>query len=159
MHPDDFRRALGRFASGVTVVTAAHDGQMAGMTVSAFSSVSLQPPYVLICLDKQAGTIPVLRASGVFAVNILSAGQVDISNQFASKRPDKFSGIDWRPGRLGAPLLAGVLASVECRVVQEMDAGDHLLYIGQVEATDIDTSAEPLLYYHGRYHGLAPLES
>ncbi|MCL6598106.1 MAG: flavin reductase family protein [Alicyclobacillus macrosporangiidus] len=159
VNPDEFRRALGRFASGVTVVTAQANGSAAGITVSAFASVSLQPPYILICIDKQSSTIPVLRAAGAFAVNFLNEDQAHLSNHFASKRADKFAGISCRQGQLGAPLLEDTLGYVECRVVREVDAGDHLLYLGQVEASDVDDTKRPLLYYHSQYHGLAPLSS
>lgn len=100
---DDFRHALGRFASGVTVVTTAVDGKLGGLTVSAFSSVSLDPPYILICIDKRSSVIPLLRTSRVFGVNILASDQSDVSNHFASRREDKFAGVSYRMGALVFP--------------------------------------------------------
>jgi 3-hydroxy-9,10-secoandrosta-1,3,5(10)-triene-9,17-dione monooxygenase reductase component len=152
---DDFRHALGRFASGVTVVTTAVDGKLGGLTVSAFSSVSLDPPYILICIDKRSSVIPLLRTSRVYGVNILSSDQSDVSNHFASRREDKFAGVSYRIGTLGVPVLEGVLAHLECKVTQEVDGGDHFIYIGQVEHSSVDESKEPLLYFHGKYRELA----
>lgn len=155
VNAEQFRRALGHFASGVTVVTMADASRQTGLTVSAFSSVSLNPPYVLVCIDKQSSTVDTLRSAKAFAVNILSANQVDLSNRFASRSDDKFSGVNVRTGRLGIPLLEGTLGSVECSLFKEIDAGDHYIFLGLVEHADVDDTQTPLLYYHGSYRTLA----
>lgn len=155
VNADQFRSALGHFASGVTVVTMANGDRLAGLTVSAFTSVSLNPPYVLVCIDKQSSTLDLLRAAKAFAVNLLSDNQVDLSNRFASKSEDKFSGVPYRLGQLAVPILDNTLGFVECRLVQEIDAGDHIIFMGQVEQADVNIDKQPLLYYHGKYRTLA----
>jgi len=146
-----FRQVLGRFGSGVTVVTMAHGGQSAGLTVSAFSSVSLDPPLVLVCIDKRSSTLDLLRQSQSFVVNILSHDQDALSNHFASKTVDKLADVAHHVGQLGAPVLDGTLAHMECRLVSEVDGGDHYVYIGQIESGGVAEDKTPLLYYHGKY--------
>jgi flavin reductase (DIM6/NTAB) family NADH-FMN oxidoreductase RutF len=152
---DEFRAALARWASGVAIVTAAHGNRIHGMTVSAFASVSLDPPLVLVCADKTSHTLEVVEAGGVFAVNVLAAGQEALSNRFASKKDEhrRFEGIPWRRGATGAPLLEGTVASLDCRVVAAHDAGDHVIYVGQVESADVQ-GGEPLVYHEGVYRVL-----
>lgn len=151
--PEQFRDALGRWASGVTIVTAADGERIHGMTVSAFSSVSLDPPLVLICADKSSNTLGVIDAGRCFAVHILRAGQEALSNRFASKKDEhrRFEGVEWCKGVTGAPLLAGVLATLDCRVVAAHDAGDHVIYVGDVESADVGEGT-PLVYYQAAYH-------
>jgi 3-hydroxy-9,10-secoandrosta-1,3,5(10)-triene-9,17-dione monooxygenase reductase component len=153
-----FRSALGHFGSGVTVVTMAHEAQKSGLTVSAFCSVSLTPPYVLVCIDKRSSTLELIRKSQAFAVNILTQDQVSISNHFASKSEDKMSGIPHHLGILGTPLLDGTQAYLECKVTQEIDAGDHFIYLGEVEDAGVDEGKSPLLYFHGKYGSFTPLD-
>lgn len=149
---EEFRHALGRFASGVTVVTVADErGQVSGLTVSAFSSVSLSPPLILVCIDNRSTSIPVIESVGSFAVNVLTKDQAHLSNRFASRDADKFAGVTWSKGSLGLPLLSGSLAQLECTVAKTVNAGDHTLFIGQVEATYVEDSAQPLLYFNGNY--------
>ncbi len=149
---EEFRHALGRFASGVTVVTVADErGEATGLTVSAFSSVSLNPPLVLVCIDNRSTSIPVIESVGSFAVNVLTKDQAHLSNRFASRDVNKFDGVAWSKGSLGMPLLSGALAQLECTVAQTVDAGDHTLFIGQVEATNVEDSEQPLLYFNGNY--------
>jgi len=154
--PEDFRAALSRWASGVAIVTAAASDRIHGMTVSAFTSVSLAPPLVLVCADKTSHTLEVIEAGGAFAVNILAAGQEALSNRFASKKDEdrRFEGVRWRRGATGSPLLEGTVAALDCRVVAAHDAGDHVIYVGQVEAAEVRGGA-PLLYHAGLYCGLA----
>jgi flavin reductase (DIM6/NTAB) family NADH-FMN oxidoreductase RutF len=154
---DEFRAALAHWASGVAVVTSAAGDRIHGMTVSAFSSVSLNPPLVLVCADKTSNTLCVIEAGGVFAANILGAGQQGLSNRFASKKDEerRFEGIAWRRGVTGAPILAGALAVLDCRVVAAHDAGDHVIYVGRVESAAV-TEGDPLLYYGGAYRGMRP---
>jgi flavin reductase (DIM6/NTAB) family NADH-FMN oxidoreductase RutF len=126
------------------------------MTVSAFSSVSLQPPLVLVCADLASITLEVIEASGVFAVNLLAADQRELSDRFASKEWEhrRFEGLEWRAGSTGSPLLPGSLASLDCRVVASHRAGDHVIYVGQVETAELG-AAEPLVYHAGAYRALA----
>ncbi|GMA60272.1 flavin reductase family protein [Alicyclobacillus fastidiosus] len=146
-----FRHALGHFASGVTVVTMAHDGQLSGLTVSAFCSLSLNPPYVLACIDKSSSTLHLARHARAFAVNILSDQQSDLSNHFASKMDDKLSSVRYRLGPLGSPLLDGVLVKLECKLAREVDGGDHIILIGEVVHAEVSDKGSPLLYYAGHY--------
>jgi 3-hydroxy-9,10-secoandrosta-1,3,5(10)-triene-9,17-dione monooxygenase reductase component len=152
----DFRTAMGQFATGVTVVTALADGQPQGITVNALSSVSLEPPLVIIALDKRRFIIPAIEASGRYAVNVLAEDQQWLSDCFAGANVtpgrEAFCGATWRPGLTGLPLLAGAIASMECAVVDRLTTGDHHLYVGQVEALTLeDVDAPPLLYHRRRY--------
>jgi len=152
---DEFRAALARWASGVAVVTAAAGDRIHGMTVSAFASVSLAPPLVLVCADKSSITLEVVEAGGVFAVNVLAADQEALSDRFASKKDEhrRFEGVPWRRGVTGAPLLEGTVAALDCRVVAAHDAGDHVIYVGEVEAAEV-RAGEPLVYHSGAYREL-----
>src|SRR5215510_11591955 len=135
---DDFRRALGSFASGVTVVTLkAENGERFGITVSAFSSLSLEPPLVLICINQHAPIHEQLQPGAKFGVNILASHQENLSRQFATKGIDRFSGVSCRDGDCGTPLLDGCLAHLECEVVGQYSAGDHTVIIGSVESTAV----------------------
>jgi flavin reductase (DIM6/NTAB) family NADH-FMN oxidoreductase RutF len=149
---EDFKRALSRRASGVAVVTARNGEKIHGMTVSAFTEVSLSPPLVLVCADKSSNTLPVIRAGGVFAINVLARDQQELSNRFAVKKDEdkRFDGLEYDVGRTGAPLLRGVAVNIDCRVAAEHDAGDHVLFIGEVqEVRSFDH--DPLLYFRGAY--------
>jgi flavin reductase (DIM6/NTAB) family NADH-FMN oxidoreductase RutF len=149
--PEEFRTALSRFASGVTVVTTKDDaGKMHGLTVSAFCSVSLDPPLVLVCIEKAAGSHYAFAESGIFAVNILNSSQQDMSERFASQLINRFQGLDFSLSEHGLPVLADCLANLECKIVHSYDGGDHTVYIGEVlnaEAADGD----PLLYFRSDY--------
>jgi flavin reductase ActVB len=152
---DEFRSALGHFASGVTVITTWDaDGRPTGFTANAFTSVSLSPPLILVCVDHKAQSYPALQSSGGFAVNILAVGQEAISKRFAVTGGDKFDGLVWSTGPGGLPLLSGTLAAMECQTVQAYPGGDHTIFVGQVETVHVQT-AEPLLYYQGKYHRLS----
>ncbi|MGI8401514.1 MAG: flavin reductase family protein [Gemmatimonadaceae bacterium] len=149
--PDEFRSVLGRFPSGVTVVTTkAPDGSDAGMTVSAFSSVSLQPPLVLICIEKSASAYRALTSSTGFVVNILSAGQEQIARRFAIIDIDRFEGVGYGRSQNGIAVLDDVLGVIECNTFAQHDAGDHTIIVGEVEAARAETGT-PLLYYRGGY--------
>ncbi len=153
--PDDFRRVLGHFATGVTILTTADpEGRPTGLTASAFCSVSLDPPLVLICVDHKSQSFPALSESRGFAVNVLSAAQEDLSRRFASTRLDKFDGVAYTPGLHGAPVLQDALAQIECETVSRHVQGDHTIFVGRVERARVG-SGEPLLYFHGRYERLA----
>jgi 4-nitrophenol 2-monooxygenase / 4-nitrocatechol 4-monooxygenase, reductase component len=150
--PDEFRRLLGHFATGVTVVTTCDaDARPTGLTVSAFASLSLDPPLVLVCVDHKSQTYPALRERGHFVVNVLTAEQQDVSRRFASTRLDKFDGIPYRPSTRGLPLIEAALAHMECVTVSTYAGGDHTIFVGRVEGATFGTG-HPLLYYRGQYH-------
>ncbi|MEP7344976.1 MAG: flavin reductase family protein [Gemmatimonadaceae bacterium] len=150
--PDLFRSVLGRFASGVAIVTTRdEDGRDHGMTVSAFSALSLTPPLVLTCIDRGAAMHDVLERSGFFTVNILASPQEALSRRFADvDASERFEGIGFTRGRKGAPMLDDVLAILECTLVSRIDGGDHGIFIGAVETAATD-ELRPLLYYRGGY--------
>jgi flavin reductase (DIM6/NTAB) family NADH-FMN oxidoreductase RutF len=156
-----FKSLLRRWASGVTIVTTRAGGRVAGMTASSFTSVSLDPPLVLVCADKKALTLPVIAEAGVFAVNVLAVDQFELSAQFALSGNEelRFEGLACREGPSGSPWLPGTLAVFDCRTVATHEAGDHVIYVGQVEAAEFDDTREPLLYYDAAYRRLAPLGS
>ncbi|MGE4239306.1 MAG: flavin reductase [Ramlibacter sp.] len=148
-----FRRALGHFATGVTVITAQCEGQLAGMTANSFSSVSLDPPLVLWSIDKSSHSLPLFERAEHFAVNVLAADQIDLASRFARSGADKFAGIGWRAGAGGAPCLPGAAATFECRKQARIEAGDHFILLGRVERYEC-ADRDPLLFAHGRF-GLA----
>lgn len=155
--PDEFRRAIGHFATGVTVVTTWDaEGRPTGLTASAMSSVSLDPPLVLVCVAHKAQAYPALRSSGRFAINILASDQEPVARRFSLSTvsgPEKFEDIGYRQGALGLPILKDALAEIECATVHAYPGGDHTIFVGQVEAADCrgDAGREPLLYYRGRF--------
>lgn len=147
-----FRDVLGRFASGVTVVTSMSGGDPVGMTCQSFSSVSLDPPLVLFIPAKTSRAWPLIQRSGRFCVNFLGADQAELSNTMASRGVDKFAGLDWTPSEAtGSPLLPGTLAHVDCTIHAVHEAGDHYVVIGRV--LDLATSdvPDPLLFFQGSY--------
>lgn len=151
--PDDFRAALSHWASGVTVVTAAGP---VGMTVSAFSSLSLDPPLVTVAIARGAYAHDGLVGAPGFAVHILGEGDSQVSTRFASPG-DRFDGIDWEVGRHDAPLLHAGITRLCCVHHAALDGGDHTILIGRVEQVDV-TAGEPVLYYRGAYRTLVPRE-
>jgi len=151
---DEFRAALSRFPSGVTVVTTKDGtGKLHGITVSAFCSVSLEPPLILVCIEKITGSHAALKESGVFVVNILNETQSELSKHFASQLEDKFEEIEFGEGIHSLPILEGVAASLECRVHAEHDGGDHTIFVGEVEKITVN-DARPLAYLHGDYRSI-----
>jgi flavin reductase (DIM6/NTAB) family NADH-FMN oxidoreductase RutF len=155
----DFRTALSAFATGVTVITTRGTAHDYGMTATAFSSVSLDPPLVLVCVRSQAQGADIIPRNGVFAVNVLSARQEAISNYFASRdRPrgrDAFAEIGHREMTTGAPVLDDVSAFLDCRLSTKYEVGDHLIFIGEVVALGANPELEPLLFHGSRYRLLA----
>ncbi len=152
---EEFRTALSRFASGITVVTTRDEnGRFTGLTVSAFCSVSLEPPFVLVCIEKSAAGSSAISASGIFAVNILSEDQGSLSDHFASQIDDRLRGNDYSIGELGLPLLSNCICNLECELKQEYDGGDHMIFVGKVESS-IVTDGDPLVYFRSGYRTLA----
>jgi len=146
-----FKTALSRFASGVTVVTVDADGTKHGMTASSFASVSLDPPRVLVCLDKSSRTRALL--SDTFAVNVLSAEQESVSRSFAGKGDRPFDTLDHEVGSSGAPLIRGALAWIECETSSIVDGGDHDIVVGDV-LTCTSSDGRPLIYFSRTYRAL-----
>jgi flavin reductase (DIM6/NTAB) family NADH-FMN oxidoreductase RutF len=147
-----YRQVLGHFITGVTVITAVHDGTPAGLAVNSFTSVSLDPPLVAFCAAKSSTTWPSIQAAGHFCVNVLAEEQEDVSRLFATRGADKFSGIGWRrAGQTGSPILNDVLAWIECITEAEHDAGDHLVVIGRVVDLDVARERKPLVFFRGGY--------
>jgi flavin reductase len=154
-----FREAMGAFPTGVTVVTvASDDGNMHGMTVNSFSSVSLDPMLVLVCLKKKSLGLGLIERAGAFVVNVLSAGQQDVSHRFANpNRPvgsAMFDGVPFEPGVTGCPVLVDTTASFDCRLWQSHGAGDHLIVLGEVVALVHRPQLEPLIFHAGKYKAL-----
>ena len=148
---DQFRAALSRFPSGVTVVTTKDtDGTYYGITVSAFCSLSLEPPLVLICIEKSAGSHDPLVRSKAFVVNVLRSTQTAVSERFASLMPDKFDGVRHLPGASGIPVLEDSVAVLECSLNRLCDGGDHTIFIGLVEHVSINEGF-PLVYSQSSY--------
>lgn len=155
VNKEEFRSALGRFASGVTVVTTkTKDDKPIGITVSAFASVSLEPPLILVCIDKRTSIHGLLEEGHHFAVNVLAEDQEIISRRFASKDIDRFSGTGYADGVIGSPVLTDTLASIECHVVNAYPGGDHSIIVGQVERVNV-SDGKPLAYFRGGYVQLA----
>jgi flavin reductase (DIM6/NTAB) family NADH-FMN oxidoreductase RutF len=150
----EFRQALGHFAAAVTVVTTVRDDDApAGITVTAFSSLSLEPPLVLVCIDKRARLHEQFQIDRAFAVNILAEDQEAISRRFAQSEGDQFREIGWTRGPMGAPLIQDAVCSIECRITDLLPGGDHTIIVGEVESTKI-REAKPLCYFRGGYAGL-----
>ena len=153
---DVFRRVMGHFVTGVTVVTASEHDRPFGITVNALSSVSLQPALVMVALDRRRFLTPIVRAARRYAVNVLAEDQQALSDCFAGAAVepgrDAFCGAAWHPGVSGLPLLDGAIATLECTVVETFSAGDHDLFIGRVDTLAAeDRHPMPLLYYRRRY--------
>ena len=145
-----FKLAMSHFASGVTVVTTEHEGKPFGMTVAAFSSLSLHPPLVLVCVEKTVKTHDAIAGAGKFGVSILNSRQTDVSNRFASRAEDKFAGTEIVQGELGVPLIAGAITRLECRVSEKLEGGDHTIFVGEVVGAQTE-EGEPLVYYRSGY--------
>ncbi|MEL6181482.1 MAG: flavin reductase family protein [Myxococcota bacterium] len=152
-----FRNALGCFATGITVVTTRDaEGAPAGVTISSFTSVSLEPPLVLFCLALDADTRPALEHRRRFVVHVLAEGQESISNRFARTGVDKWADLEHDNTDCGLPLISGALATFTCAVTHMYEGGDHVIIVGHVEAMQAAPEGEPLLYVRGRYRHLKP---
>jgi flavin reductase (DIM6/NTAB) family NADH-FMN oxidoreductase RutF len=150
----ELRRVMGHFATGVTVITTKDkDGGPNGLTANAFMSLSLNPPLILISVDKNATCYGCFEPQNGFTVNFLSEGQEDISRRFATKGIDKFAGLNWKEGGNGAAILDGVLGHVECKITQCYDGGDHTIVLGEI--LNVSANGErPLLFFKGKYQRL-----
>ncbi len=151
-----FRQVMSRFASGVTVVTTSHAGELYGLTVSSFASLSLEPRLALVCIDGRTRLHAALAESQVFVINILSSDQEALSRHFAGPQKHAWSGIAHTLGVHGAPLLDGALATMECRLASTFSGGDHTIVVGEIEQANAADGA-PLVYYRAGYHALTAL--
>jgi flavin reductase (DIM6/NTAB) family NADH-FMN oxidoreductase RutF len=156
--PERFRSVISRLASGVTIITTRHKGRDYGLTASAVTSLSLDPPMLLICANKASATQKAIKESGVFAVNILPEDQSQLARHFTSPQPDKFAGLNVSYGALGVPLLDDMLATIECRVTEIVSGGTHSVFLAEVEAAQA-TEGRPLTYFRGRMGHFAPMSS
>ncbi|HEX2836037.1 MAG TPA: flavin reductase family protein [Thermoanaerobaculia bacterium] len=148
-----FKLAMSHFASGVTVVTTEHEGARYGMTVSAFSSLSLHPPLVLVCIEKNVKSHEAIAKAKKFGVSVLSSSQADLSNRFASRRDDKFDGVAIRTGELDVPLIEGAICTLVCKLHESLPGGDHTVFVGEVVDAHSNESA-PLVYFRSGYREL-----
>jgi 3-hydroxy-9,10-secoandrosta-1,3,5(10)-triene-9,17-dione monooxygenase reductase component len=146
-----FRTTLGHFATGITIVTGIDGGEPVGLTCQSFTSVSLDPPLIAFAPGKNSSSWPRIRGSGAFCVNVLTEEQEDICRVFATSGADKFRGVGWRPAETGSPVIDDSLAWLDCRIVEEHDAGDHVIVVGRVLELDSRRKGRPLLFYRGGY--------
>jgi flavin reductase (DIM6/NTAB) family NADH-FMN oxidoreductase RutF len=148
------RKVMGLFATGVTVITTRdQQGKPYGLTANAVTSLSLEPPLLLICVDRKAETYPHFFDSKIFVLNILAENQEDISRRFATTGGDKFAGLGCHLGRLGTPILDGTLGHIECRITETLEGGDHVIHIGEVQEAEA-REGRPLLFFRGKYRQL-----
>ncbi len=148
------RQALGQYATGIAVATTLDgEGEPHGLTINSFNSVSLDPPLVLWSLAKGSHQLEAFETSGCYAINILSETQQEVSVRFAAPVADRFDGCDWDTGSAGAPILSGVVASIQCKTEKILDGGDHIILLGRVVEVS-HSSLPPLLYHGGAYHSL-----
>jgi flavin reductase (DIM6/NTAB) family NADH-FMN oxidoreductase RutF len=155
---DEFREALGMFATGVTIVTArSADGALVGLTANSFNSVSLDPPLVLWSLARGAASMAALSTGSHYAINILAASQKDLAERFATKDVDRWADVAFAEGLGGAPVLVGAAASFECFNRSRYDEGDHVIFVGEVERCTHSPGASPLLFHGGRFYTEHPL--
>lgn len=157
--PQEFRSVIGSFATGVTVITAAADGLLQGMTANAVTSVSLDPVLVLVCIDRDTHTHGIVERGRAFAINVLGEHQEDVSRLFAKRAaPERgtLRGQPFRIGQTGVPILEDSLAYLECRVTEMLEGGDHSMFLGEVVSQGAVPDREPLLFFRGRYRTLTP---
>lgn len=155
--PDDFRKVMGRFATGVTLVTTMDEGRPHGMTANAVTSVSLVPPLVLVCVSHSARTHLAIRKSQAFCINILAREQTEIAQRFAGRHREMenpFSDLDLRQGITGVPILSSLHAYVECRLEFSYDGGDHTIFVGRVVSLGLGNFDDPLLFHGGQFKNL-----
>lgn len=159
MDLQELRRVMGHFATGVTVITTMDKvGTPFGLTANAFTSLSLHPPLVLICIDKGVQCYSCFEESKIFAVNVLNEDQEELSRRFATKGIEKFAGLKWHKGHHGVALLDGAIGHLECNVIHSYEGGDHTVYVGEVVKATA-SGDRPLLFFKGKYHRLPHQES
>ncbi|MCZ4608881.1 flavin reductase family protein [Streptomyces sp. Lzd4kr] len=152
--PQELRSVCANWATGVTVITSGSTARTTGLTVNSFTSVSLDPALILVCIHNDSGELPVLRRTGAFAVNILAADQEELCRSFASRHTRHSAKADTRPGITGVPVLSDALAYLECRIEREVDAGDHVIVIGEVVDLAVQREEGPLTFFRNTFHRL-----
>ena len=155
--PDDFKQVMRRWASTVNVITTRADDMIYGLTATAFSSLSAEPPLVFVCINRKTRTHPLIESSGIFCVNFLAPNMKHVSDRFAGRVPDeeRFKDLAHRAEATGAPVLNDAVAYLDCRVQEAHSAGDHTIFIGLVHASGVQQPEQaPLLYFNGKYHQL-----
>ncbi len=151
----EFRRVLGHFPTGVTVVTAVSDADPVGLAIGSFGSVSLDPPLVMFCPGKSSTSWPAIEASGSFCVNVLAEDQDAVSSRFAGREADKFAGISWDTRVTGSPVIQGCLAWIDCTIEAVHEAGDHWIVVGRVADLGVERpNGRPLIFFKGGYGAL-----
>jgi 3-hydroxy-9,10-secoandrosta-1,3,5(10)-triene-9,17-dione monooxygenase reductase component len=156
MDPKEIRNVMGHFATGVTIITTKEkNGEPSGLTANAFTSLSLNPPLVLVCIDKNSQSYSCFQEFGAFAVNVLTEEQEELSGRFATKGANKFEGTKWHTGDNGIPLIDGALGYIECTVVNGYEGGDHTIYVGEILSAT-GGEGRPLLFFKGKYQHLPP---
>ncbi|MCY3925658.1 MAG: flavin reductase family protein [bacterium] len=155
----EFRRILGHYPTGVTVVTGAENGEPVGLAIGSFGSVSLEPPLVMFCPGKSSSSWPAIEASGSFCVNVLAEDQAAVSSRFAGRDPQKFTGIAWGTRATGSPVVAGCLAWIDCVIEAVHEAGDHWIVVGRVADLGVERpEVGPLVFFKGGYGAVGPVE-
>lgn len=157
--PWTFRRVCGTFATGVAVLTSGSTGPVAGLTVNSFTSVSLEPPLILVCVHNESRTLPALRRTGAFAVNILASDQEEVCRNFAGRRAHGMAEVGIRRGRTGVPILSDALAYLDCRLEREVYGGDHTIILGEVLDLGVQRHDEPLVFFRNTFNQLLPAGS
>ncbi len=153
---DTLRTVMGRFSTGVAVVTTMLDGQPLAMTANAIASVSLDPPLILFCPVRTSKTLAAIQVTQHFAVNVLHEDQEDVARRFAASGKKSFDGIETHPGATGAPLLKDCVAWLDCRLHATYEGGDHRILVGLVESAEVISDRPPLIFYRSNYGSLAP---
>lgn len=147
----EYKEVLGQFCTGVTVITSIHRYEPVGFTCQSFSALAMEPPLILLCPQKHSTSWPRIRETGAFVVNVLAADQRWISNNFAKSGADKFAGVEWSTTTREMPAIDGSLAWLECKMIEEIDAGDHTIVVGAIHEFGLGKNSDPLLFHRGTY--------
>lgn len=151
---EEFKNAVGKFPTGICVVTTSYQSELFGFTANSFTSVSLTPPLVSFCLNKNSFSLKSFLQSEYFAINILAENQSHLAQNFAQPKQDKFANIEYNLSENNLPILAGIISVLECKKYKEFDCGDHIIFVGQVVSAATDEQLSPLLYYKKTYRGV-----
>ena len=155
MRSEEFKKAVGKFPTGVTVISATHDNKLWGFTANSFVSVSLEPKLISFCLSKSAGSFPAFNSVRHFTISILASDQEEISKNFARKAEDKFKNIDYTfTNDTKIPLITGAVCDIECSKFEQFECGDHVIFVGEVTKTEVDQNKSPLVYFAKSYREL-----
>lgn len=151
-----YRQVLGHYPTGVVVIAAQSDGGAVGVAIGSFTSLSLDPPLVLFCVDKGSGSWPIIEASGRFCVNVLAEDQEHLSRRFGGPLVERFVGVGWHAAPSGSPIIDGILAWIDCEIVRVEEGGDHWVVIARVMALDVEHEGAPLVFFRGGYGRYRP---